>query len=530
MIYLLHQGMEAAAARHPDHPHVRFQGKTFTYAYISQRSNQLAHFLRDQGIRQHDRVGVCLNKSVETVIAIFGIMKAGAAYVPIDPRSPQERLATVLADCGIRGLITSADKLSLLADLVSETTTLEFVVAAENPDLAFRTYGWDVLDAFDGDSAPSLRMMEQDLAYIMVTSGSTGKPKYIMHTHDSSLSYTRLAIDLYDITHEDRLSNHSPLHFDMSTLDYLAAAQSGATTVIIPEAYTLFPVNLSQLIQDERLTIWYSVPFALIQLLLRGLLDQRDLSSLRWVLYAGEPFSRQHLRPLMERLSHARFSNVYGPAEVNQCTYYHLPPPSEWSAADQDSAVPIGYICDNAEGLVINEADAVVAPGELGELVVRTPTMMQGYWDRPELNAKAFYRRSIAPDYEAVYYRTGDLVRERADGALDFIGRKDHQVKVRGFRVELAEVDNALAAHPDVEEGAAYIVTREGVNQLEAVAIPRAEATATSRDIATYLHERLPHYAVPEVVHLVASLPRTGTGKINRRALPKLVNADDPSA
>lgn len=526
MIYLLHQGLAASAERYPEHPLVRFKGQSFSYADIHQRSTQLAHFLREQGIQRHDRIGIFLNKSVETMIAIYGIMKAGAAYVPIDPRSPLERLATVITDCGIRGLMTAPDKMPILRDLASLQTPLEFALAAAEPDLTFRCYDWGAIAAFEAETAPAVSMMSDDLAYIMVTSGSTGKPKYIMHTHDSGLSYTRLSAHLYQINHEDRLSNHSPLHFDMSTLEYLTAVQCGATIVIIPEAYTLFPANLSQLIQDERLTIWYSVPFAIIQLLLRGVLEQRDLSSLRWILYGGEPFSRQHLRPLMERLPNAQVSNVYGPAEVNQCTYYHLPPPNEWPEAADDQPVPIGLACPNAEVLILDEDDGIIQDdNSIGELVVRAPTMMQGYWQRPDLNATAFYRHSIAPDYDAIFYRTGDLGYRRADGLLEFVGRKDHQVKVRGFRVELAEVDHAITAHSDIEEGAAYLVHRDEVTVIEALAIPRAEAHATATDLLAYLRAHLPHYAVPETLHFVASLPRTGTGKIDRKALPKLAKA-----
>lgn len=517
MIHLLHHAVDAAAARFADHHAMRFQGAHLSYADLAQRSNQLAHVLRDQGIGHGDRVGVFLDKCLETPLAIYGVMKAGAAYVPLDPRSPVTRLVDIIQDCGLKGIISQDAKAATLREAAGAQSVLQFVVGlSANADMGVRTFPWSALDAFPAETAPDVRVIDQDLAYIMYTSGSTGKPKGMMHTHLSGLSYARMSAATYDVRHEDRLSNHSPLHFDMSTFDYLTGPLCGATTIIIPESFTLFPANLAQLIETERMSIWYSVPFALIQLLLRGALDKRDLSSLRWVLYGGEPFPLNHLRALMERLPQARFSNVYGPAEVNQCTYYHLPPPDEWPAGMQN--VPLGAMCDNAEGLIIDDEGGGVAPGELGELVVRTSTMMRGYWARPDLNARAFYRRERFPDCVDLFYRTGDLVRRREDGLLEFFGRKDHQVKVRGYRVELTEIDTVLSSHAAVEEGATYVAPGEA-DEIHAAVILREGCTVAESELIAYVRARVPHYAVPQRVRLLQRFPRTGTGKIDRKAL-----------
>ena len=171
---------------------------------------------------------------------------------------------------------------------------------------------------------PKTQPIEQDLAYILYTSGSTGDPKGIMHTHRSALAFARWAADEYGLRPADRLSNHAPLHFDLSTFDLFAGALAGATTVIIPEAVTRFPASVSKLMQDERISVWYSVPFALTQMLLRGNIGARDLTDLRWLLFAGEVFPTKYLRQLMAALPHVRFSNLYGPTETNVCTYYHV--------------------------------------------------------------------------------------------------------------------------------------------------------------------------------------------------------------
>ncbi|MGI9264604.1 MAG: amino acid adenylation domain-containing protein, partial [Gammaproteobacteria bacterium] len=449
MNYLLHQAIDRSAERYAERPAFRFLGSTLTYAELVRRANQLAWTLAGEGIKRGDRVGIFLHKSIESPVAVYGIMKAGAAYVPLDPGAPVSRLRKTIQHCGIRCLITHAQKEQDTCNLLQGETSLECVIGLDVLDRpGIRCLGWDSVEAAPGARAPDAGVMEQDLAYIMYTSGSTGIPKGIMHTHASGLSYARMAAETYGITHDDRLSNHSPLHFDMSTLDYFSGPLRGAATVIIPEAYTKLPASLSKLIEDERLTIWYSVPLALIQLLLRGLLEQRDLSALRWVLFGGEPFSSKHLYALRRLWPQARFSNVYGPAEVNQCTYYHIP----GAEPESDAPVPIGRVWPNAEGLVVDEKDQPVACGESGELLIRSPTMMRGYWDQPELTERAFYRRQIAGGVSDVYYRTGDLVQERDDGVLMFLGRKDRQIKTRGYRVELDEVESVLATHEQVEE------------------------------------------------------------------------------
>jgi acyl-coenzyme A synthetase/AMP-(fatty) acid ligase len=250
-------------------------------------------------------------------------------------------------------------------------------------------------------------------------------------------------------------------------------------------------------------------------MLLHGAIEERDLSAIRWVLFGGEPFVPKHLAALTRALPRARFSNVYGPAEVNQCTYWHLPGP--WR--EQDGQPPIGRACPNADLAVLDEDDQPVAQGEAGELVVRAPTMMRGYWERSDLNARVFLRRPGAGGVEDVWLRTGDLAVERADGLLRFLGRKDRQVKTRGYRVELDEIEEALAAHPAVEASAAFPVEREeGLTLIEA-AVTLRQGGITGQALTAFLASRLPPYAVPARIEVVAEFPRTTSGKIDRRRL-----------
>jgi non-ribosomal peptide synthetase component F len=270
-VFLLPQAIVRAAEHFPDREAIRFSDNSLTYAELVVQANSLAQVLRDQGVGRGDRVGIYMNKGVESAVAVYGIMQAGAAYVPLDPFAPVSRLNFVIRDCNIHCLVTKLAKLSELRQMIEAQIGLECLVGLPTQEsLPVRCLSWDDALSRSNESFSGTNVIEQDLAYILYTSGSTGDPKGIMHTHRSGLSFAEWAATTCGLHHEDRLSNHAPLHFDLSTLDFFAGALAAAATVVIPEAVTKFPANLSKLIQDERISVWYSVPFALIQLLLRG--------------------------------------------------------------------------------------------------------------------------------------------------------------------------------------------------------------------------------------------------------------------
>ncbi|MDX1531305.1 MAG: AMP-binding protein, partial [Rhodothermales bacterium] len=313
MLYLLPHAIERAAARDPDREAVRCSGDALSYAELVAWADRLARVLVDEGVRRGERVGVFLDKGLRAAVAIYGIMKAGAAYVPLDPAAPPARLAFMVRDGGLRHLVTDEAKRPALARLGADGVRLTACVGVEGGgDLPGRGVPWEAVAAAPAE-APAVGTTEQDLAYVLYTSGSTGVPKGVMHTHRSALGWAEIAAHTYGLRPDDRLSNHAPLHFDLSTLDYFGAAVAGATTVVVPEAYTKLPAALSKLMEDERLTVLYVVPLALTHLLLYGALDKRDLRALRWVLFGGEPMPTKHLRALMALLPQARFVNVYGP-------------------------------------------------------------------------------------------------------------------------------------------------------------------------------------------------------------------------
>lgn len=515
MLYTLHQAIQRVTETAPERQAVRYGGSFLSYGELNARANQLARVLIDAGVDRGSRVGIYARKSLDSAVALFGIMKAGGAYVPLDPSAPPRRLATIIRDCGIQHVVSEPSRTDVLAGLTLYDAPLHTVVGASGSAPApFRQVPWEeTRNAADAD--PGVRLGGEDLAYVLYTSGSTGVPKGVTHTHSSALAFAEVAAETYGLRPGDRVSNHAPLHFDLSTLDYFATAVAGATTVIIPEAHTKLPASFAALIESERITVLYTVPLALTHLLLRGGIASRDLTSVRWVLFGGEPFPPKHLAALMEALPAARFSNVYGPTEVNGITYWVLP-----ERPAPSSAVPIGVPYGEVELLVVDGSDQPVVPGEPGELLASTPSMMKGYWGRPDLDRKVFYSGVSADGLPVRYLRTGDLVRARADGALEFLGRKDRQVKIRGHRVELPEVELALSRHEDVETAAVYAAPDEfGTQTIGAAVILRSGSRCSERELHEHVAETLPPYAIPGTLEIVDDLPRTSTGKIDRRAL-----------
>ncbi|MBT8146463.1 MAG: long-chain fatty acid--CoA ligase, partial [Gammaproteobacteria bacterium] len=386
MLYLLHHAIDRSAKSCPDKAAFSYQGEELSYLNLVRRANGLAFELADGGVLPGDRVGLLLPKCLEMPVGVYGCLKAGAVLVPLDTQSPIDRLVRIILDAEIHHLIVSPDQANLVSKLCKEKELdLRLIIGLElDLKIPLRVRAWCELTPTD--RTPAIQQVEDDPAYMLYTSGSTGEPKGILHSHRSGLAYARLSAMTYDVTREDRLGNFAPLHFDQSTFDFYTGPLCGATTVLIPQFFGIATASLVELIETERLSIWYSVPAVLIQLVLRDVLQDKDLSNLRWILFGGEPFPPKHLQKLMALIPHATFSNVYGPTEVNQCTYFNI----QGGETIQDS-LPIGRVWENTEGLVVDENDETVPSGKTGELLIRSPTMMLGYWRRPELNKRALY-------------------------------------------------------------------------------------------------------------------------------------------
>ncbi len=520
MPYLLHQLLAISAQRRPEAEAVRLLDQAITYGELEIRSNQLAHALIKQGVRSGDRVGIYLYKSPDAIVSIFGILKTGACYVPVDANAPGPRLTEIARQCQFRALITSADlhgKLGSELETDCPSTKLFFVdrLPGDSKSQPWFTLA-EVLPS-QCTEPPVVHLTDQDLAYILFTSGSTGTPKGVMLSHLNALTFVNWAAETFSITSEDRLSNHAPFNFDLSVFDIFVAVKAGAALCLVPEGLAVYPVQLSQFIQDQRITVWYSVPMVLTLLQARGKLPERDLQALRLILFAGEVFPTKHLRALMEKLPHPHYANLYGPTETNVCAYYDVEPLS----AEESTPIPIGRACANTELIAIDVNGArVTAPGQEGLLYARGSTVMQGYFGRPELTQGCFIPNPFAVGREEKLYCTGDWVTLNERGEYLFIGRRDHMIKTRGYRVELGEIEAVMIAHPEVEEAVALPIPDEAIgNTIWAVVTTVDGASVDLLRLKQHCAAKLPAYMVPEKIAFRDSLPRTENGKIDRRRL-----------
>ena len=522
MAYILQQLLKKSATRFPEKTAVWARGRSITYRELDERSNQLAHLLQQHGVRNGDRVGLYFPKSVESLISMFAVLKAGGVYVPLDPAAPADRVGYIIGNCGIRVLITNEEKRRGLGSAVLASLDLSVLTDAElKSSNGGKIAPWTMLSQYPATDSPRVYLTETDLAYILYTSGSTGRPKGVMLSHQNALTFVEWCAETFHITSEDNLSNHAPLHFDLSVFDVYNTIEAGATVYLVTEEIALFPVTLANFIESKGITVWYSVPSALILLLLHANLKREKLARLRTVLFAGEVFPMKYLRQLAELLPGVDLYNLYGPTETNVCTYYKVEP----ARLDSMDKLPIGIACENTEVFAVNDQDQIVTtPGESGELYVRGPAVTYGYWADPEKTAKMVIPNRFQKQFQENMYRTGDLVTLAEDGNYYFMGRRDSMIKSRGYRIELGEIESALLSHPGVKEAAAIAIPDDVVgNRIKAVVSTHDAQRLQPVELQTFCAAKIPKYMIPEMIEFMEDLPKTSTGKIDRVRLAQAV-------
>jgi amino acid adenylation domain-containing protein len=529
MAYLLQHLLTDAAARQPRRPAVASAGCLLSYRELDQLSNQVARALLRQGVAPGDRVGLLATKSAASLVGLYGALKAGACYVPLDPKAPAERLSYVLRDSGAAVIVADEPRTARAAALAGSVPGVRGVVAslpgrpepgeaAAAPAHGAAIVPWAAVAAETGEPLAEERAIEADLAYILYTSGSTGAPKGVMISHRNSLTFVEWAAAAAGLSAQDRVCSPAPLHFDLSVFDIFAACRAAACVAVLPEGAATFPVSIAQWLERERISVWYSVPSVLTLLASYGSLQQFDLSRLREVIFAGEVFPPKYLARLMADLPHPRYLNWYGPTETNVCTAFEVP------AGEADAGpAPIGKACANTEVFAVtSEGRRVSRPGEVGELYVRGPSLMRGYWGQPAKTAAALVRNPFREEYDELVYRTGDLVTLEQAGNYVYLGRGDSMVKIRGYRVELGEVQAALYRHPAIREAAVLPVPDDLLGtRLRAVVAADGEGKLTREDVLDHCRQWLPEYMVPDIVEFREELPRTSTGKVDRAGLAR---------
>lgn len=473
----------------------------------------VADHLVDAGISPGDRVAVACLKDLQSYIAVHAILRAGAVVVPIDPLAPSGVVHDVLRDAEVSALLGDARTVDAIEPWRVDGLPLRTVFRRGDDAVDGRTLDWDQIIASSAATASSPADVGlDDPAYIIYTSGSTGQPKGIVHTHRSALAYAQRAVDTYGLTAADRVAGIPPLHFDQSTFELYAAPLARSAVVAVSEAQVRFPATLSQRSADERITVWYSVPSLFRQLVERGGLADRDLSSLRHILYGGEPFPGGALAELHEKLPHVEVTNVYGPAEVNECTNHRVEFP-----VDGSGETPIGRPWAGVDVAVVDLEGADAADGEL---LVAGPTMMLEYWRRPDLTERAIVERDGRR-----WYRTGDVVSVDDEGILWFRGRRDNQIKLRGVRLELEAIEGVVADAPGIAE--AVVGPDPTTSHLEAAVVLRDGAELDIAAVRQFCTSRLAAVAVPRRFHVHGALPETPSGKIDRSTVRSALATDD---
>lgn len=489
-----------------------------TWAEAHGQTTALASTLVAAGLQRGDRVALAMNKTHHSFLAVHAILRAGGVVVPIDPLAPSDAAALVIYDADVAGAIGDRRTFDRFGLRGRQWPTVG--VVAEADDLDAHEVSWDT--AVGHPPVPLPPVDTGDPAYIIYTSGSTGRSKGIVHTHGSGLAYAQLAATEYGIRAEDRVAGMNPMHFDMSTLELYAAPMVGAATVVMGELHMRFPASFASRCAEHGVSVWYGVPFFLNQLADRGGLDRVDLTSLRLLMWGGEPYTPGAIAALLAQLPAVHVVNVYGPAEVNACTHFHFDSLAELEPWD---TIPIGRPWPGAVVDVRDDTGAPVAPGDQGELWVAADTAMQGYWRRDDLTAD----RTVGRDGGSAWYRTGDVVRE-VGGELVYLGRVDHQVKVRGVRIELEGVEAVLTDAPGVAHAVAGAVgDGHELTHIAAVIIPEAGVSPDLDEVTAWCSGRLAAVAVPTRLTITDHFPSTASGKIDRRRVRADLQAGAPT-
>jgi amino acid adenylation domain-containing protein len=489
----LHELFAEQAARTPDEIAVVFETGQLTYGELNERANQLAHYLQQRGVGPEVLVGLCVQRSWEMVVGLLGILKAGGAYVPLDPAYPAERLRFMLEDSSARLLLTQQPLLPVIPESTAAVVCLD--------------RDWSEIGKRSGQN-PETSAAAENLAYVIYTSGSTGKPKGVAIEHHSAAALLSWARGVFSQEELSGVLASTSICFDLSVFELFVPLSYGGKVLLVEDV-----LQLMSWPRAAEVKLINTVPSAMVELLRLGGLPE----SVRTVNLAGEPLAASLVEELYQQPQIKRVFDLYGPSE--DTTY------STWALRLPAGPATIGRPVANTRIYLLDANQQLVPIGVPGELYLGGAGLARGYLQRPQLTAKAFIPDPFGLQGNGRLYKTGDLARYLADGNIEYLGRLDNQVKLRGFRIELAEIEGNLLIHPQIHQAVVIASgTEHGDQQLVAYIVAAGEAPADN-ELRAHLRRNLPDYMIPSAFVLLEALPLTSSGKVNRLALPRPTGA-----
>jgi len=524
--YVIRQG-----GNRPEAVAIVNEGKATTYGQLDSLSSRLARVLKKSGCRRGDRVAFLLPKSEMSLAAMTGILKADCAYVPMDCQAPVAYAAKLISRVEPRVALvdrTYAAFLPRLLETLGSSAPLLGWLDTDSVSEHGLSPAFDLRDVMNTPDAPvEYENSPDDVAHILFTSGSTGVPKGVMITHRNVTAFVEWAVPYFGMDSSDRISTHSHLHFDLSTFDVYGAFAAGARLYPVPPSLGLSPGALTGFIRESEITQWLSAPWVFHYLARLDALRDRDFPAMRRMMWAGDVLPTPTLVYWMRKAPHVSFTNLYGPTETTiASSYYTVPACPE----DEREPVPIGVACDGEELLVLNGQLRRSPAGEIGDLYIGGVGLSPGYWGDPEKTREVFIPHPFAPGTRL--YKTGDLARRGEDGLIHFVGRADTQVKIRGARVELGEIECALHLL-DYLADSAVVAVAAGPSREYAICCaysPSPGEDVPPARVHRDLLERLPRIMIPTRWLSLDALPRNTNGKTDRPKLRVMFSPEGSSS
>jgi amino acid adenylation domain-containing protein len=510
-----------AAGQHPDLVAVERGDERVSYGALAENSNRLANYLRASGLRKGDIVGLLADDTVEIITAIIGVLQAGGVFVPLDPRIPEARLRAMIAEVTPAWLLTQVKFVDTLRRIAGDDSYARIIAldgAAPPADEGQPAPdGVEFYAAHPDATRPADESEPDDMCYVYFTSGSTGRPKGIAGRLKGIDHFVRWEIKTFGVGAGTRVSQLTSPSFDAYLRDVFTPLCAGGTVCAPPgREIILDAALLVEWLTERRVEIVHCVP-SLFRSLLNQPLAATDFPSLKYVLMAGEPLLPSDVKRWTDVFGdRIRLVNLYGPTETTMTKFCYLVQPSDAGRR----TIPIGKPLEGARALVLDAKRQACPPGAVGEIYIRTPYRTLGYYKQPELTAEVFVPNPFNDDPSDLVYRTGDLGRILDDGNFEFLGRQDQQVKVRGVRIELREIEDLLRGHSGVRDVAVVDLEDSGGNKYLCAYVVTGDGTDGAA-LKEFLAAALPDYVMPSAFVVLDELPRTISGKVDRRALPR---------